>query len=796
MWSALSAVQDLITGINPATLNGAIDVVVVRQADGTLRCSPFHVRFGKASLILPKERVVHLTVNGERVEGLPMKMGSAGEGFFVCKTETRPPERLCTSPILTRHRSPLDEGLTSPPSTSPPETPGMMEGVADDRPEPIVDWDWGDLPVSKDDGVLDDGECSASSSRHGRPSSGVSSPTHSSPGTPRRSVPATSASAEAAAAVPITGPTSALVGGGYGSYGAGDTSLDHSCDSASELATSPGWLGLDPQGLAALGVDDDMVLDDEGGYDAGGRRRRTQSGPSTAVTASASETAASSVCSDGYDSDVDTGAEADARSGTDGEGAQGSANGVAIMGLRNNGRAMETAAGMASSLPATLSGVEQRLAQQQQEEHRQGKHRPRPPGFSLDDGADRGDATELYKRVQLSRCGPIDHTGKSTTQLHKAIDQQLFDRYAISWQQFAQDPSLLFDPALVVHMNNKFMSWQDAAPQIMSLLVFGRRLPSLTDKAASKKGTGRKWGWFSWKSQDKADATPKKPSEKPKPAPAPTPSYTKTLKLTSDQLKQLNLRDGANRMTFSVYSKLQGKSTVSCTVFLWNHDDKIVISDVDGTITKSDVLGHAANLLGTDWTHEGVASLFSAVRDNGYKLLYLSSRSIGYSGQTKGYLQNIRQDQAGLPDGPLLLTPTSLLRSLHVEVIIKRPEEFKISCLQDIRNLFRGSTDHPFVAGFGNRATDAMSYRAVGVPDSKIFIIDPRGLVKQPVGVYRTRYAQLLEIVDQLLPPLTDDKREEEDRSYDNFVYWQNDQSVIADDDFLADLGLITKPAA
>ena len=26
---------------------GAIDVIVVQQEDGTLRCTPFHVRFGK-----------------------------------------------------------------------------------------------------------------------------------------------------------------------------------------------------------------------------------------------------------------------------------------------------------------------------------------------------------------------------------------------------------------------------------------------------------------------------------------------------------------------------------------------------------------------------------------------------------------------------------------------------------------------------------------------------------------------------------------------------------------------------
>ena len=63
--------------INPATLSGAIDVIVVEQEDGmvmhglqnlgmtkieagTLACSPFHVRFGKFSLLQPYEKKVGL----------------------------------------------------------------------------------------------------------------------------------------------------------------------------------------------------------------------------------------------------------------------------------------------------------------------------------------------------------------------------------------------------------------------------------------------------------------------------------------------------------------------------------------------------------------------------------------------------------------------------------------------------------------------------------------------------------------------------------------------------------------
>ena len=35
-----------------------------------------------------------------------------------------------------------------------------------------------------------------------------------------------------------------------------------------------------------------------------------------------------------------------------------------------------------------------------------------------------------------------------------------------------------------------------------------------------------------------------------------------------------------------------------CHIYLWHHTDTIVISDIDGTITKSDVLGHILPVIG------------------------------------------------------------------------------------------------------------------------------------------------------------------------------------------------------
>jgi phosphatidate phosphatase LPIN len=94
---------------------------------------------------------------------------------------------------------------------------------------------------------------------------------------------------------------------------------------------------------------------------------------------------------------------------------------------------------------------------------------------------------------------------------------------------------------------------------------------------------------------------------------------------------------------------------------------------VDGTVTKSDLPGHILPRLGiSDWAHDGIANLLTNIEKNGYKIVYLTARPIGYSGTTKNYLASIKQEgKFKMPDGPLLLSPNRLAKSLFVEVVIK-----------------------------------------------------------------------------------------------------------------------------
>lgn len=49
---------------------------------------------------------------------------------------------------------------------------------------------------------------------------------------------------------------------------------------------------------------------------------------------------------------------------------------------------------------------------------------------------------------------------------------------------------------------------------------------------------------------------------------------------------RLKLQDGPNEVAFSVTTQYQGTCRCEATIYLWNWDDKVVISDIDGTITK------------------------------------------------------------------------------------------------------------------------------------------------------------------------------------------------------------------
>lgn len=145
--------------INPATLTGAIDVIVIQRpsdSGGTeLACSPFHVRFGKWQVLRPGEKKVckavtvdfsglylcvqvDVSINGHPIP-FNMKIGEAGEAFFVFETDGDVPEDLITSPLLqptVETSAAPDLDLDAPPADESETTSTEQEGLTEDGPAP------------------------------------------------------------------------------------------------------------------------------------------------------------------------------------------------------------------------------------------------------------------------------------------------------------------------------------------------------------------------------------------------------------------------------------------------------------------------------------------------------------------------------------------------------------------------------------------------------------------------------------------------------------------------------------
>ncbi|OQR81184.1 lipin-like protein [Achlya hypogyna] len=165
--------------------------------------------------------------------------------------------------------------------------------------------------------------------------------------------------------------------------------------------------------------------------------------------------------------------------------------------------------------------------------------------------------------------------------------------------------------------------------------------------------------------------------------------------------------------------------------YVWQPDDFCVIADLDGTITISDVEGHIRTLrLGQyDFMHSGVCAFFTKLHDVGARILYLTARPLNWAGGSRVHLREARQDEVGLPPGPVITNSMGLTGALFTEVVHKNPHVFKAGILLSIKDaMLRAgrSVSYPvFVAGFGNRPTDTVAYTDVGVPKSTAFLIDP-----------------------------------------------------------------------
>ncbi|XP_035926807.1 phosphatidate phosphatase LPIN1 isoform X4 [Halichoerus grypus] len=889
-------VKELYKGLNPATLSGCIDIIVVRQPNGSLQCSPFHVRFGKMGVLRSREKVVDIEINGESVD-LHMKLGDNGEAFFVQETDNDQeviPMYLATSPILSEggsrmecqlKRSSVDRIRNLDPSASaqalpPSEAPSSGSLVKkrrkrrrksqldtlkrDDNMNTSEDEDMFPIEMSSDDQAdpLDGSRTlpndipafqedvskespspimtypqSASYPNSDREWSPSASPSGSRPSTPKSDSELVSKATDrtmqknnlemlwlwgelpqAAKSSPhkmkdCSPLNSRKICDKMHFQTIQSESSDAFSDQSPTLARPP-VLPVPESGKPPT----EMQLVNEEDVEALGAAAlplptiEEPKSLSASVAPTASKTDSPSRKKDKRSRHLGAdGVYLDDLTDMDPE--------VAALYFPKNGDP--------SGLSKHASDNGARSANQS----------PQSVGSSgVDSGVEStSDSLRDLPSIAISLCGGLSD--------NREITKDAFLEQAVSYQQFVDNPALIDDPNLVVKIGNKYYNWTTAAPLLLAMQAFQKPLPKssclsylhvvldairfcfskifgpqiatvesiMRDKMPRKGG---RW-WFSWRGRNttikeeskpeqclagKSHSTGEQPSAlstatrikhessssdeehaAAKPSSAShlpllsNVSYRKTLRLTSEQLKSLKLKNGPNDVVFSVTTQYQGTCRCEGTIYLWNWDDKVIISDIDGTITRSDTLGHILPTLGKDWTHQGIAKLYHKVSQNGYKFLYCSARAIGMADMTRGYLHWVNERGTVLPQGPLLLSPSSLFSALHREVIEKKPEKFKVQCLTDIKNLFFPNTE-PFYAAFGNRPADVYSYKQVGVSLNRIFTVNPKGeLVQEHAKTNISSYVRLCEVVDHVFPLLKRSHSSDFPCSdtFSNFTFWR-----------------------
>ncbi|KAK5849849.1 hypothetical protein PBY51_014150 [Eleginops maclovinus] len=889
----LVTVKELYKGINQATLSGCIDVVVVRQPDGTFQCSPFHVRFGKLGVLRSREKVIDIEINGEPVE-LHMKLGDNGEAFFVRETEQHNeivPAHLVTSPIpseedLLRSREPRCGGAplenTQPPSPEdstsgnlqpcthttgkkkrkrrrkhkaeprkeeqstpaggepelcelssdeehtnthngwPSSLSVMKENMDHRQPSPLTTLEWDSYPFSDADWspcntreMLEPASPKSDSELMLKPEESILRAESHMQWTWGEFPESTRVNKK-----DKSEPRTLTITPSENTHFRVILSTEAMEEREGERTTEPICSIVKPEPRT--------IKPDQ--CSCTSQRPEALSG-NTNITTDLSDLMSSSFTSGPCPPNSDLSPKAANtirwKSTPPSRRVSGSAASGGTM-AADSAAVCPDARSKPSDSPAKRRGVSKRSQHQGPEDiylddlialepdvvaryfpkseseqvpkhwvergRRSGSQSPQSVGSAAADSGTEclSDSATDLPDITLSLCGGAGEDSE--------IPKEKFMEHIITYNEFAEDPAIIDNPNLVVKIGNRYYNWTLAAPLILSMQAFQKSLPKATEEAWVKekmpKKSGRWWFWrkssvksssetkletqeslteespaptqapetqqkaAEWSSDDEtkelsAVTTAPIPTEHEQiegPTPAPCHSYKKSLRLSSDQIASLKLRDGPNDVTFSITTQYQGTCRCEGTIYLWNWDDKVIISDIDGTITKSDVFGHILPQLGKDWTHQGIAKLYNSVHENGYKFLYCSARAIGMADMTRGYLHWVNDRGTLLPQGPLMLSPSSLFSAFHREVIEKKPEKFKIQCLTDIKNLFLPNT-HPFYAAFGNRESDVFAYKQVGVPVCRIFTVNPKGeLILEQAKGNKTSYSRLSELVEHVFP--------------------------------------------
>lgn len=224
-------------------------------------------------------------------------------------------------------------------------------------------------------------------------------------------------------------------------------------------------------------------------------------------------------------------------------------------------------------------------------------------------------------------------------------------------------------------------------------------------------------------------------------------------------LASMKLNDGWNTIRF--VSDVTGEATES-RIFLWPWYKKLVVSDIDGTITSSGEVFSRFSEYYTKYRYikhcrAGIAHLYSAIVRNGYNIFYLTGRPLVQAAMMREFLESIRQSEDyRMPLGPVLPTPYGTYLSRSFKVWRGEPDEFKMTTLKCIRGLFPSCVDDPFAAGFGNTQTDIASYIYAGISSNRCFIVNKDDNTIKAADDSYEGYSAIGKLVDSIFPMYAD----------------------------------------
>jgi phosphatidate phosphatase PAH1 len=218
-----------------------------------------------------------------------------------------------------------------------------------------------------------------------------------------------------------------------------------------------------------------------------------------------------------------------------------------------------------------------------------------------------------------------------------------------------------------------------------------------------------------------------------------------SLKPPADALQaaRVHLLHGKNSIRYSLLDDNNDDNHLlvaraEANLFLWNHNYRVIVCDIDGTITKSNARGVLDTMVLESYVyiHDGVTNFLSnLLRTNDcLRIMYLTSRPVSYAQTTRKFLSGLRQGTDKLPEGPLFLHPGTLSSVLLSELVMKDVHVYKSDALlRQVVLTFaaagRPCTTDLLVAGFGNTLTDSVAYEMAGIRRHDIYVIDKQSRI-------------------------------------------------------------------